>query len=51
MDVEDCVTIGEDAEDVCCELYIAAAAGEGEDLKTSACWRFEVVGDDLGLPG
>lgn len=51
MDVEDCVAVGEDAEYVCCELYVTATAGESEDFETGAGWGFEVVGDDPGLPG
>jgi hypothetical protein len=51
VDVEDCVTIGEDAEYLSCELDIAATAGKGEDFEAGACCRFEVIWDDLSLPG
>jgi hypothetical protein len=51
VNVEDLIAIGEYAEHVCCELYVAATAGEGEDFETGAGWGFEVAGDDLGLPG
>lgn len=51
MNVEDSVPVGQDAEDVCGEFYVTAAAGEGKDLEAGAGWGFEVIGDDLGLPG
>lgn len=47
---EDGLALGEDTEDVSCELYVAVACGERENSYASAGCRLEVAGLDLVVP-
>lgn len=47
---ENCFALGEQPEDVGCELYVAMARGEGEDGEAGASWGLEVTWLDLRCP-
>lgn len=47
---EDGLALGEETEDVSCELYVAVACGERENSDAGAGCRLEVAGLDLVVP-